>query len=273
MRQLDEVSEKDATGIVAEIYQDIRTRLGLPFVNLIYRHLATKPETLEKIWYTVSHSLDVGNVSGSIAEYMQTMHANWIEPLPSVFLEACHVDEDERQSALYTLETYQRANQINAVIITHLLNGRNTKRSHTSTLSNSNLLLEIQRAGKILPMQDVNLLSPSKIEMLEKLSRVATGSNSEGNIIPSLIRHFAHNDSLMTVFWCALSSKEACKQMEIWQQHLRECAVKDALLIKAPSVELDTETIKVLSAFGNQIILRMLGVGRVLQKVMSGESG
>jgi hypothetical protein len=80
---LNEVSEKDATGIVADIYQDIRVRLGLPMVNLIYRHLATNPELFEMVWSTVAQLLDEGDITKTVTPYMGTMKATWIEPIPA----------------------------------------------------------------------------------------------------------------------------------------------------------------------------------------------
>ena len=47
------VTEQNAEGQVAEIYQDIRATLGVPVVNLIWRHLATFPGALEWSWTSV----------------------------------------------------------------------------------------------------------------------------------------------------------------------------------------------------------------------------
>ena len=40
-KPISAISENDATGEIAEIYNDIRTALGNGVVNLIWRHLAT----------------------------------------------------------------------------------------------------------------------------------------------------------------------------------------------------------------------------------------
>ena len=47
------VTEQNAEGQVAEIYQDIRATLGVPVVNLIWRHLATFPGALEWSWASI----------------------------------------------------------------------------------------------------------------------------------------------------------------------------------------------------------------------------
>lgn len=45
-----EIREGDASGDIAEIYQQLRLALRLPMVNLIYRHFATIPGGLQFVW-------------------------------------------------------------------------------------------------------------------------------------------------------------------------------------------------------------------------------
>ena len=40
------ITEAEATGNIAALYADIRTTLGVPVVNLIWRHLAVFPDGL-----------------------------------------------------------------------------------------------------------------------------------------------------------------------------------------------------------------------------------
>ena len=47
------VSEEDAQGRVAEIYEDIRTTLGTDFVPNLYRVMAVNPAFLEANWNKV----------------------------------------------------------------------------------------------------------------------------------------------------------------------------------------------------------------------------
>jgi hypothetical protein len=272
MFHLDEVSEKDATGIVADIYQDIRVRLGLPIVNLIYRLLATKPELFEEVWSAVVDSLDDGDITRSMTAYMETMKATWIEPLPAVFLEECGINEAERRIAFNTLKVYERANKINAVIIMHLLSNIESQEiGNTRTSSTWQPQPGEHTVEQIFPMQDITLLSPRQVEMLEALTITTVGRHQGVPIIPSLFRHFAHNSSLMTAFWVAVSSTESREKLAIWENGLKLRAKEDAFQMKASPVKLDPETTKVLTAFGNTIIIRMLGTGRILESLLSGE--
>ncbi len=47
------IREEDATGDVAAIFGDLRATLGIPLVNLIWRHLATIPGGLAWVWTLV----------------------------------------------------------------------------------------------------------------------------------------------------------------------------------------------------------------------------
>ena len=54
------ITEKDATGEVAELYADIRQTLGVPLVNLIWRNLATIPGALAWAWLSVKPVFENG---------------------------------------------------------------------------------------------------------------------------------------------------------------------------------------------------------------------
>ena len=55
--RLAEVPEWAAAGPLAGLYADIRSVLGLPMVNLVYRHLATRPGLLERCWTALRPNL------------------------------------------------------------------------------------------------------------------------------------------------------------------------------------------------------------------------
>lgn len=61
MTYLAEIAEEDAEGAVAELYEDIRRVLGLPLVNLVYRHLAAVGR-LEEVWRVLPRMVAAGSV-------------------------------------------------------------------------------------------------------------------------------------------------------------------------------------------------------------------
>jgi hypothetical protein len=59
-RKLDEVSEKQASGEVAEIYGRIKEALQVNMVNFVWRVFATKPRFLAAVWNELEPSVDQG---------------------------------------------------------------------------------------------------------------------------------------------------------------------------------------------------------------------
>lgn len=53
MASIKMISEEQATGKVKEIYDDIRTQLGIDFVPNLYKVMAAKPEYLAANWNKV----------------------------------------------------------------------------------------------------------------------------------------------------------------------------------------------------------------------------
>ena len=53
MASIKMISEEDATGKAREIYEDIKTNLGLDFVPNLYKVMASKPGYLEASWNKV----------------------------------------------------------------------------------------------------------------------------------------------------------------------------------------------------------------------------
>ena len=53
MSTVEMIPEEEAVGKVREIYQDIKSQLGIDFVPNIYRVMALKPEYLEANWNKV----------------------------------------------------------------------------------------------------------------------------------------------------------------------------------------------------------------------------
>src|SRR3954451_19054024 len=63
--------EDEATGATASVFADLRATLGVSFVNLIWRHLATMPEMLEWTWALVKPL----HASDALLEASETLRA------------------------------------------------------------------------------------------------------------------------------------------------------------------------------------------------------
>src|SRR5436190_22486574 len=100
---LDEVAEADARGRVAELYADIRGTLGLPFVNLVYRHLAVEEEHLAAVWAALGPNL----ASQAAADAAEQLVARAVPPAVEA-LPPGVVGASEATLAGATLDAYAR---------------------------------------------------------------------------------------------------------------------------------------------------------------------
>jgi AhpD family alkylhydroperoxidase len=62
------VEEDAATGIVAEVYDDIRTSRGLARVPNFWRAIAHRPEYLRDEWLKLRHILETGTIDRKVKE-------------------------------------------------------------------------------------------------------------------------------------------------------------------------------------------------------------
>ena len=79
-----EVTEKEATGEVAEIYQDIRETMDMPFVNTIWRNFATKEGVLQWVWYSLKPIYESGAVAHYASELRSSLDVSSVSPIAFV---------------------------------------------------------------------------------------------------------------------------------------------------------------------------------------------
>ncbi|MBS0242460.1 MAG: hypothetical protein JSS20_09800, partial [Proteobacteria bacterium] len=110
---LPELSERDATGRVADIYAELRLLSGTPVVALIFRHLATHPGLLEEIWTSLRPLLATGRLQETawhLAE--RSVPSDLIPPIAPVAGQALGLDAANLPPILNAIDAYNRANPI-----------------------------------------------------------------------------------------------------------------------------------------------------------------
>jgi hypothetical protein len=194
---LPEVAEADARGAVAAIYDEIRTVLGLPVVNLIYRCLAVEPERLESIWGSLRPNLTARTVEDAAARLVEVARPG--RPGPTVAIATAALAADTFALTQATLDAYARGNSRNLLAMHALLDG----------CSGSNLGGEPAApatARAILPMPRLEDLDPADLERLLSLSTSLVGDDRPV-LVPSLLRHLAARPPLLDVLWRAAADE------------------------------------------------------------------
>jgi hypothetical protein len=184
---LAEVAEKEATGAVAEIYQDLRFSLRVPMVNLIFRHLATVPGCLEWFWSSVGPYYVSGELTAAAAELVAA------RPIPRMTLPFadCGLDQGALRTVLMTCDAYARANPANllALSIAKLyLDAMGTVAGDTQAAYDSVPRAAATPLDALPAMAAIEQLTSELQTLLRMLATQVHGE--DGPVVPSFYRHF-----------------------------------------------------------------------------------
>ena len=187
---LAEIKEADATGVIADIYNDIRNSLRVPMVNLIFRHMATVPGCLEWAWVSVGPLY----VSGRVAEAAQALLAKQ-QPLALNFssdeITACDMSAETLAAVRATCRAYSSANPANLLALKALrlmLDETPQARAQRKPTPGALTRPPIANVTALPPMAEMAALADDTKALLRALAHQLHGP--DGRVIPSFYRHF-----------------------------------------------------------------------------------
>lgn len=115
MALLAEISEEEASGDLARIYEEMRHFCAVPYVSTLQRHVATMPGCIEWMWA----ALRPGFASGEMPETAWRLAGEIeIEPLPQLSdsaLRLLGVDEDGLEALNNICDMYARVSPCNLI--------------------------------------------------------------------------------------------------------------------------------------------------------------
>ena len=186
MALLAELSEGDATGELARIYQEMRVYFAVPYVSTLQRHVATMPGCLEWMWAAIKP----GFVSGAMPETAWRLAGEIdLDPLPPISdsaLRLLGVDAQGLETLHNVCDMYARVSPCNLMF------------SDCARLLMTGADGEGKDAGKagwtppamvpeLPPMPAMDALCPDAATVLMQL-----GSGLGGQVmVPGLYRYFA----------------------------------------------------------------------------------
>ncbi len=183
------ITEDEASGEIARIYRDIRESLGVPVVNLIWRHLATVPGALPWAW----DSLKPLYVSGAITEAAALLRASLRTDQNLVFssstLKSVSLSPNDLRSISVVLNSYERSNSLNLIALNALL----AKIDGVDIQERDRLPQVAIDEKSVVHGEMPELLALANMEaevrdLVEELNQI--GGRSD--IMPSMYRHLAH---------------------------------------------------------------------------------
>lgn len=186
MALLAELSEADATGDLARIYQEMRVYFAVPYVSTLQRHVATMPGCLEWMWAAIKP----GFVSGEMPETAWKLAGEIdLPPLPQLTDSAIRllgVDADGLETLNNICDMYARVSPCNLMFsdcARLLMTGSDGqgKGGRTADWTPPAMVPELP------PMPSMGALDADAAAVLMQL-----GSNLGGQVmVPGLYRYFA----------------------------------------------------------------------------------
>ena len=275
---MDTIPEDEAAGIVKDIYADMRAVLGIPVVNLIYRHIATLPGCLEWSWATLRPLY----TSGAIGRSAQRLAARVaLPPLPRLspaVLAAVGVNPESIRAVLRTLDTYNRANPMNLIALTVLLaymEGRVPPRAKTGRFV-APRAAPAQPDDALPPLLAVERMPPDTAALVRELAAIGV---EEGDVaMPTLWRHLAHWPGYLALALTLLrpleangwlgAAIEALRQRKEELARETQAALRGGHDVARPDPAAGAELQAVVRSFTGGLIVRMIPIGQVLRATL-----
>mgnify|MGYP001290636923 CR=1 FL=1 len=274
------IREQDATGEIAALFDDIRRTLGVPVVNLVWRHLATIPGGLPWAWARVRPLYR----SGVIAAEAQALHAALDLPglpvWPAAALRAAGLAPADERGVRTVLDAYNRSNGMNLIALSALLleldgagaTGAAPAPSPAPAAPQGGIGGGIEGGlPYLLPLSE---MAPATAALVQALNLL--GERADEPILASMYRHLAHWPPFLALAWTLIAPLHADGRLTAaiagGLQHARARAT--ALLggLGAAPAELDATAgaplRAALDAFTTHPIGKMVTICALLRRAM-----
>ncbi|MBN9107235.1 MAG: hypothetical protein J0I34_00505 [Pseudonocardia sp.] len=275
------IREEEAVGDTAEIFADLRATLGLPFVNLIWRHLATVPGALQAVWPAVRPLYLTAELAARSAGIGAGARPGGVEPVPREAWSALGVDEVARRDVAGLVDAYNRANSTNFLVFTTIdvlvRGGRGPGgRARTGNGDTAPVAVPVAApAAAFPPLPPMDALSPDLQALVlacDELGRLGASAAHA-----SLYRHLALWPPFLATAYVALSPLHRSGALQAAQRDLIEVArsaVVDELVPLLPQARLAVDDDvrarigPVVEEFATIMIGRMVVAGAVMRALL-----
>ena len=176
------IGEADATGDVAALYADIRATLGVPVVNLIWRHLATLPGGLDFAWHAVKPLYESGLVADHARGLRHRLQVPDVQPDRLTGVSVADLELIQR-----IMTSYERSNAMNLIGLSALLAA--TAPGGTGTLPALTPLAPESEVSGTLPEATAVSEMPDATRTLALRLKDIGGTDPA---MPTMYRHLSH---------------------------------------------------------------------------------
>ncbi|MBT6272695.1 MAG: hypothetical protein HOI95_01015 [Chromatiales bacterium] len=262
-----EISEQDATGNVASIYADIRTTMAMPLVNLIWRHLATRPPALEWAWQAARPLYAGGLASASANALCSEITLPATNIIPQSVTRCAEVSDQTREIILDLLDMYNRGNSLNLIALSTLVT-----RSDSIADSPVPARSEPPLTGTVPSVPSMESLTAEQREAVILMN--SFGLDKPSPVIATLYRHLALWPPALALSWTTLAPLHASGALATTVNETALSASRYAATLRG---ELGTPgkdhhfAKSAISMFIATAISRMVPIGLILRRAFAVE--
>jgi hypothetical protein len=269
------IAEADATGEIAALYADLRSTLGLPFVNLIWRHLATIPGGLAWVWTLTKPLYVSGELERLSRETAALVTLPSLAPLPDVVFDAAAIDGDARPVIAAMIESYNHANGVNFLA---LLTAVSVLRDGLPAISGvkpatAPFPRDASPVPALPPLPGLSELPPHVLTLVRRLDGLGRLGPSEA--VASLYRHLARWPAFLAIAYTALEPLDRNRELARAQEkviafgHRQSAALSGLVNPDLPVLSKNGKaaSLRALDEFTGLMIGRMIVMGKAMRSL------
>ena len=274
------VREDQATGVVADTFADLRQTLGIPFVNLIWRHLATVPNGLTTVWRLVRPIYAAPDFAQRTAALRDAVAWPDDLTLPSFVWESAGLGAADRAEIAALIADYNTGNSANLL---PMLAADAFLRGETGSPVPPEEARPAQptaaSARRSRPLPALSALAPPQLALVMALDAFGRSQASDG--VASLYRHLAHWPAFLALAYARLAPLHGDGRLRREQEAL---GLRGREIVRTSLIgRLDTRAVSfaegerafvtaALHEFTRLMIPRMVVIGSALKALLPDES-
>src|SRR6516165_15004 len=269
------IPEEDASGDIATLYADLRATLGVPFVNLIWRHLATIQGGLEWAWTLVKPLYVSGELVSRAAETSALVRLPSLAP-PDFVWDGAAILRADRQVIVRLIDSYNHANGVNFLALLVAISAlREGLPMPVGTARVAPKATGYGAEADALPaLPRLCELSPTVLALVRRLDEF--GRLGPSGAIASLYRHLGHWPAFLSIAYVALEPLHRSGELARTQESViafgrRQSAELANLVdrdLPAITPESRSAVLSALDEFTRLMIGRMIVTGKAMRSLI-----
>ena len=188
MAALSEITESEARGTIAPIYDEIRVAYAAPYVSSLFRHLATYPGLLEWIWEITRPAFENGAIQHTGWAHVDVSALPPLPPIQPASLEMLGIFGQSKGTIRDVCRTFTRVSPVNLVFagcLARLLRGEVETMGTRPTPTSRPLPPALPQLPRMVPWEELDPARRAVVDVFEtKLAGEA--------FVPGLYRILAH---------------------------------------------------------------------------------